>query len=298
MIGSNAHINLWKKDKQSSARVNGSTLNNGVGNSRALGFGLTHRDKLGKNGTSGFDYNYYNNENAFAREQVIESLLQEGNFLNNSKSEGKNGGKNHTFNWNTTYNNKKVFLQAFVNGGYSDSDNENSSLSNQYGLVRQDQININSSNNSSPSVSSYVTLSKKLKKDAFTINASFSSSATSNDQNIQTNTLYYDKLSGDLLKDSLLNRDLIGQSNSQRVGFGLNYSVGLKKTRDTLGRQSLNMAYTLSWGKSSNEVSTFALNNFSNALSFVDSLSTSFRTTSLDQSLGLNYNYDSRKMRI
>jgi len=299
MIGSQVRLHLWNDNKQSSANVNANTSNNGAGNSRSLGVGLNHRDKLGKNGQGGFAYNFNNNRAAFNREQVTESLNPEGNFINNNKSDGENGGGKHNLNWNMSYNSKKVFMQANVTGTYNRSDNQSTSLSNQSGLIRQDLKNRNSSTNSTPSLNAGISLSKKLKNvnNILSASASFSLAGSNRDQHISTNTLYYDKNTGALLKDSLLNRDLESKTNSRNVNFGFNYSLGLKKPKDTLGRQSLNFSYNGSAGWSANEISTFVFDNLSNKISFVDSLSTSFNSISINQTLGMNYNYGSRKMR-
>ncbi|WP_262709993.1 outer membrane beta-barrel protein [Pedobacter frigoris] len=299
MIGSNGRINLWNDTRQSSADANLSTSNNGAGTSRSLGIGLSHNDKMGKNGQSGFSYSFNNNTNAFSNEQITETINPEGNFTNSSKREGENGGSNHNINWNINYNNKKLFIQGYVMGGYNHSDNQNLSFSNQYGLIRQDLKNSNRSNGSAPNVNASFSISKKLKnqKNSFSAKASFGLSGNSRDQNISTNTIYYDKNTGAFLKDSLLTRDLNSRSNNQNLNFGFNYSIALKKPKDTLGRQSINFSYNGAVSQSMNEVSTFVFDNKTNEVSFVDSLSTSFNTISFNQTLGINYNYGSSKNR-
>lgn len=299
MIGSQAQLNLWNDNKQSSANINASTSNNGAGNSRSFGVGLNHRDKLSTNSQGGFAYNFNDNSAAFNREQVTESLNPEGNFINTNKSDGGNGGGSHNLNWNMSYNNKVAFLQANVTGTYNRSDNQSTSLSNQSGLIRQDLKNRNSSNSASPSLNAGISLSKKLKdaKNILSVTASFSLAGSNSNQHISTNTLYYDKNTGALLKDSLLNRDLDSKTDSRSINFGFNYSFGLKKPKDTLGRRSLNFSYNGSAGWSASEVSTFVLDNISDGVSFVDSLSTSFNSISINQNSGMNYNYGSRKMR-
>jgi hypothetical protein len=299
MIGSQARVNLWNDSRQSSVSASGNTLNNGAGNSRSYGVGLSHRDKLGKNSQGGFAYNFNKNRDAFNREQVTESLNPEGKFINSSKSEGENGGGTHNLNWNMNYNNKVYFVQTNLSGTYGLSNNESSSSSNQSGLLRQDLINRNQSNSTSPSLHTSISLSKKLKnvKNILTATASFSLGSGNSGQHISTNTLYYDKNTGALLKDSLLTRDVDSKSNSRNINFGFNYSLGLKKPKDTLARRSLNFNYNGQAGWSANEVSTVVFDNKSDEASFVDSLSTAFNSISFNQTLGVNYNYGSRKMR-
>jgi len=299
MVGGVAQINLWNGDKQSSANLNANTANNGAGHSQAFGIGISHNDKIGKNSGGGFGYSFSDNSAAFNREQVTESLNPDGNFINNTQSNGDNKGGNHNLRWNINTSNQKVFLQVSVSGSYGYSTNESTSLIQQSGIIHQDLKNSNSSNSSSPSLNGSISFSRKLKnlKNIFSGNASFSLSSSSNAQHISTNTVYYDKVTGAQLKDSLLNRDVDSKTNSQRLNFGFNYGVGLKKPKDSLARQSLNFTYNASTSSSANNVSTYVFDNKSNKTSLVDSLSTSFNSITFNQSLGTNYNYDSRKMR-
>ncbi|MES2276098.1 MAG: TonB-dependent receptor [Bacteroidota bacterium] len=299
MVGGSAQFNLWNDSKQSSANVNASTANNGAGHSQQFGLGLTHNDKFGKNSNGGFGYNFSDNSAAFNREQVMESLNPEGDLVNHTQSEGDNKGGSHNLRWNMNFNNNKAFMQVSVNSAYNYSNNQSTSLNQQSGLFRQDLMNNNSSNTSSPSVNGNISISRKLKnmKNIFSVNASFSLNGNSSGQHISTNTLYYDKVTGALLKDSLLKRDVDSKTNGQHLNLGFSYSVGLKKPKDTLARQSLNFNYNGSAGSSANDVSTFVFDNKSNKISRVDSLSTSFNSITYTQLLGMNYNYGSNKMR-
>lgn len=300
MIGSQANVNLWNASRQSSANANANTQNNGAGNSRSMGIGLNHNDKIGKNASAGFGYGFNNNGSAFSNEQVIESLNPQGNFSSKNQNQGKNGGMNHRVNSSLNYTNNKFYLNSELSGSYTSSDNQNTSLSNQSGLLRQDLKNSNASAGSSPNIGASISLSKKLKNktNSFSVRSSFRLSSNNNQQNINTNTIYYDKTTGAFLKDSLLNRDLSSTVKNQSADFGFNYSLGLKKPKDTLARRSLNLSYHAALSSSINDVVTFALDNKSNESSFVDSLSTSFSSISFSQSIGGNYNYNSNKMRF
>lgn len=299
MIGGNSRLNLWNDNKQSSANISASTSNNGAGRARSFGLGLNHNDKLGKNSKGGFGYDFSNNGTAYGREQVTESITSEGSFINNTKSDGDNGGSKHNLRWNMDYNDKKIFIQANVNGNYGNSTSRNISFSQQSGLLRQDLKNSNSADNSSPSIMGGIALSKKLKnvKNIFSVTASFSVNNTRGNQQISTNTLYYDKNTDAVLKDSLLKRDLNSKISNRRINFVLRYSLGLKKPKDSMGHQSLNFNYSGAAAWSENQVSTFVFGNRSDEVFFVDSLSTSFNSISFNQGLGINYNYGSRKMR-
>ncbi|RZL37563.1 MAG: hypothetical protein EOO96_04810, partial [Pedobacter sp.] len=132
---------------------------------------------------------------------------------------------------------------------------------------------------------------------SFSANFGFSSSANNNDQNIITNTLYYNKTTQILEKDSLLNRNLATVDNNQSINFGFNYSLGLKKLKDTLAYQSINFSYNISAGQSESQVATTVFDNLNNSPTFVDSLSTHYLSTTINQSAGVNYNFSNKKMR-
>jgi hypothetical protein len=299
MIGTGGQFNLWNGVKQTSANLNANTSNNGAGTNRSASVGMNHNDKFGENLRGGFGYNVNNNRNAFSNEQVIESINPEGNFINNAQNQGDNGGTTHSLNTHMNFNNKKIYLDGFINGGFNTNSNQNNSSSRQSGVIRQDLYNSNSSSNSTPNINTGFNFSKRAKdtKNSFSGRVSYYNSKTNSDQNIRTNTLYYDKNTNTLQKDSILTRELSSSNTSENVQMGGNYSIGLKKPKDTLGRQSINIGYNATASRATNLVSTLVFDNITNKVSFVDSLSTSFKTISLNQTINLNYNYDSRKSR-
>ncbi|TCD03852.1 outer membrane beta-barrel protein [Pedobacter psychroterrae] len=298
-IGGDGNVRFWKGKKQSSAHAGMNTENNGAGNSRSMNAGFNHNDQISKNTKGGIAYNYSSSSSAFARKQVLETVYPEGNFTTRSDSKGDNSNANHNLNSNIQYNNGKVFLTSNLAGSFGHLNNQNAAFSNQYGLLRQDLKNSSGTKNSTPNLNGSFNLSRKLKNNKNQLSASggFGLSNNSGTQQINTNTLYYDKNTGLLQKDSLLNRNLVNESGSQSGSFGFNYSIGVKKLKDSLSNRSLNFSYNASARSSWNEVSTFVIDNNSSGVSFVDSLSTSYRSRSLDQSLGLNYNYNTKSMR-
>ncbi|KQB99179.1 hypothetical protein AQF98_16495 [Pedobacter sp. Hv1] len=299
-LGSNANLNLWKGTKQSSGNLNYNTSNNGAGTAQNARIGISHSNKIGKNASYGLNYNYGRNNGAFTNEQAIETLNPLGTFYNETLSNGANQNNNHNLNTNFNYNdNKNIFLSGSVGASYRDSENKSMSLNKQSGVIRQDLKNVNQSSNKTPNLNVNVNLSKKLKnkKNGLSGNFGFSTSSTNADQNISTNTLYYNKVTQVLEKDSLLNRNLVTQSNNQNFNLGIGFSLGLKKLKDSLARQSLNFNYSISVGKSSSSISTFVFDNLNHQPNYVDSLSTNTNSLFINQSLGVSYNYSNKKMR-
>ncbi|RZL48654.1 MAG: TonB-dependent receptor [Pedobacter sp.] len=299
LIGSNANINLWSDTKQSSGGLSYGTSNNGAGKSNNAGIMASYADRIGKNMGYGFNYNGGLNDAAYNNEQAVETLNPLGTFYNKTLSNGDNRNNAHNFNSTFNLNNKKIYFNGSIGASYNEGKNSSSSFNNQSGVIRQDLNNINQSSNKSPRINGNFNFSKilKNKRNSLSANFGFFSSSTNSDQNINTNTLYYDKVTQVLEKDSLLNRNLVSNNNNNNMSLGFNYSLGLKSKKDTLARKSINFNYSLSVGKSNRSVYTIVFDNISNVPNYVDSLSTDYSTLSINQTLGLNYNYSNKKMR-
>lgn len=298
-FGIGGNVNLWKDTKQSSGELGYNTSNNGAGTARSITGGISHADEINKNMRYSINYNLGSNRNAFANEQAIETLNPLGTFYQKNLSNGESRNNSHNFNGNFSYKSKKIFLDGNVMVSYNNGDNISSSVNNQWGVIKQDQENINRSVNKSPAINAGFNFSKMLKNKKSSLSGNFSISSSSNqsDQYISTNTRYYDKTTELLVKDSLLNRNLFTDNNNQSFNFGFNYSLGLKKPKDTLARQSLNLSYSLSVGKNTSRVQTFVIDQLSKLPAFVDSLSTDYASVSVNQNISLTYGYSSNKMR-
>lgn len=298
-LGSNLNLSLWNDTKQSSANLGYNTSNNGAGTGENMQISGNHRDKLGKHAGLGINYNFTGNNNAFKSEQAIETLNPLGTFYTSTQSNGQNKMDNHRFLSDFNFKDKKVFISGTLSAGYNKGNTVNSSFNYQSGVIRQDLKNSNRSTNNSPNINVNMSFSKilKNKKNSFSANVGFSTSVANADQNISTNTLYYDKDTQVLRKDSLLTRNLITENNNQNVNMGVNFGLGLKKPKDTLAKQSLNFNYNLSIGNSNSDVATFVFNNSNNLPQYVDSLSRQYTSLFINQSLGINYNYNNAKMR-
>lgn len=298
-LGGNLMMNFWNDTKQSSGNLTYNTSNNGAGKTQNAGLNASHSDEINKNMRYGVGYNYGINNSAYSNEQAVETVNPLGKFYNNSSSNGDGQSNNHNLNANLNFNNKKLYLNGTIGASYSDRNNLSNSASNQFGIIRQDIRNINESSSKAPRINANFSLSKilKNKRNSFSANFGISTSSSSANQNIITNTLYYDKVSLVLEKDSLLNRNVITDNNNQNFNLGINYSLGLKKLKDSLARQSLNFNYGISVGNSQSQISTIVFDNINNTPSFVDSLSTHYTSVTINQTLGMNYNYSNKKMR-
>lgn len=297
--GAGGNVNLWKGIHQTSAQLQGNTANNGAGTSNNLNVYVNHNDKIGKNGRGGFNYRFNRNANAYSNDQATESAYPEGKLTSNSHSEGDGSNSGHNLNGNYNFNNKKMFLNAGFNSSYNQNGNISTNQSNQYGLLRQDLDNGNRSAHTTPNLNGSFSVSRKLKNslNAFTLRGNVTHNSNEGTQNIRTNTRYYNKETGTLEKDSLLNRDLISNSRNQNYNFGANYTLGFKSKKDTLTTYNLNLSYNAGISHSVSNLTTIVFDNLDQRPSVVDSLTTAFRSSSLNQQLGLNYNHNSKNLR-
>ena len=300
MIGSGGQLNFWDGDKQRSVNLNGTRSNNGAGKTSNFSAGFSNNDKINEHSRGGFRYNFDGNESAMSRESIIESITSKGSLINNSSMQGDNGSGGHNLTGSLNYNNKKIYMDASMALGYTRSNNTNKSLNKQSGLFLQDLDNKNTANSQVPRLNGYLNFSKKLKnpKNSLSGQANYSLSGNTSNQSIITNTLYYDEITGRLEKDSLLSREVDSKSTNNNMSFSLNYSHGFKKRSDSLADQSINFNYNGSGARSTTFVSTDVFDNQTGKVSYVDSLSTSFQSTTFNQAIGVNYNFDSRKRRF
>ncbi len=299
-IGSQGGINLWADSKQSGGNANYSTQNNGAGRGQNMHLSANHNDKMGKNGSVGINYSFGRNSNAFSNEQSVETSSTLGKLYNQSQSGGENSSINHNLGSNFSFNNKKLYMNGMFSLSLANTDNVNTSANNQMGFIKQDLRNQNSNISTSPRANLNLSVSKKIKNGRSFLSGNFGFSTNSNnsDQQIITNTLYYDKYTNILAKDSLLDRRIENNGNSQNFNAGFTLGMGLKKPKDTLASQSLNINYAISVAMSTNRFSTFVKNNLTHQSVFIDTLSTHTNSTSINQSLGLSYNYNNKKMRL
>ncbi len=299
MFGGGGNVNLWKDSRQSSGAMGYNTSDNGAGTAQSMNLNASHSEEVNKNMRYDVHYNLQCNKNAHTSEQTIETLNPLGTFFNKTVSAGKNEHNNHGFNGNINYNDKKVFIHSNVNVAYNKNDDNNTSANNQWGVIKQDFDNNSGSAAKSPSVNARLTLSKIFKDKKNNMSAEFgiTNSSNSSDQYISTRMRYYDKTTEALEKDSLLNRNLFTDNTSQRFNVRFNYSLGLKKPKDTLARQSLNLTYALSAGKTTSTVQTYVIDQLGNKPAFVDSLSTDYTSVIINQSAGLSYGYSGKRER-
>lgn len=294
-IGSHGNANLWNGSKQSSAGLGYNIGDNGAGLSQSRSIGISHSNKIGTNAHFGLNYNYNggnNNSKAFQAVETVNTLGKLNSQIENTNYAANNG---QALGLNFNQRTKKIYLSSSVNFSYNNNDSRTGSLNYQTGFSRQDFKNNANTNNNSPSLRAGVNFSRKLKKNTLSGNFSLSTSSNRSDQNIITNTSYYDA-NGTLEKDSLLNRSVYNSNNSKQFGFGLSYGLMLKQ--DSLATKSISLDYNGSVNIIQSDLQTYVLNPLSMASVKVDSLSVFTNNSTINQSLNLSYYQSGKKNRI
>jgi hypothetical protein len=299
-IGSKNRMNLWKGDKQTGLGLNYTTQNNGAGDSQNANISINHREKLGKTGSISFNYNANQNNNAFIREQAVETLSDLGTYFNNSQNTGNSKNGRHGFSTDFNHRNKTWFLNGSLNASLGSNSNNNFSLNNQSGVTKQDFRNVSDNDGNSSNIDANFNLSKKLKniRNHLSTNFGFAINNQKSAQLVNTNTLYYNQQDQTLLKDSVLNRNIDNDNRSQNFSFSTAYSAAISKVTDTINRSHINLNYSFSLNNSFNRSATNVLSNLTNEYRFVDSLSSELKSLFITQSVGVSYSQSNKKTRL
>lgn len=297
-LGTWNEMRRWRGDKQTGVRVNYSIENNGAGQSENSGVMLSHRDKFRGKGSLNFNYNLNQSSNDYLSEQAVETVSSIGTYYNNAHSQGKTKNASHSLSSEFTNVTGTTYLNGSVKAGYSRQQSQSDVINNQSGVVKQDFNNLSNNSSRSPDVRADFSLSGKAKGGrVLTGQLALYRTAQYSDQLIRTQTRYYDQQNGQLLKDSLLSRNLENKNISQGLDFNTHYVISLRQ--DSTGRfgSRIMLQYNLSVAATENASSTYVLNAGAK-YGFVDSLSTAFSSLFVRQSIAANYYYSSPKNRI
>ncbi|RZL12559.1 MAG: hypothetical protein EOO89_19390, partial [Pedobacter sp.] len=186
--------------------------------------------------------------------------------------------------------------------GFLVSGNSNlaASLKNQDGLLLQDISDKRNVDGRSHNISTNVNFSKlqKNRGNSFSGNLGISSNRSISDQLIDTRTLYYNNVTRELQKDSLLSRNILSENSGERFSVGLSYNIGFKRSKkDSLLRHSLSLNYQGSISNNNNQILTYVQDN-DLMPKYVDSLSSLATSLSVNQSLGISFNRSRKNARL
>ncbi|MES2417575.1 MAG: TonB-dependent receptor [Bacteroidota bacterium] len=295
-IGLNASISIWGEKEQIGSNFNTNKSDNGAGQSKSNSTAANYRRNI-KNGAIGVAYNFNNNNSDNENNSFIETVNTLGTIYSVNENSGNNSGNNQNLNLSLQQNNQKNFLNANVSIGLSKNGGINNSITKQSGIIKQDLINESNSTYRSPNFNANLSWSKRLSKKGknLSINFNIRNGQNEGEQNIISNTLYYNPISNTLAKDSLLNRLINTRSRNANLGGSVAYSIPLKQPKDSLANSNISIAYSFSLGNMNNNILTYVTDKLNN-IRYVDSLSTQYRSLFLSQNISASYGYSNKKI--
>lgn len=295
--GLNAALNLWNGDQQIGANSNLNNTNNSAGLNQSIGAGANLRRPLNKNLTLSGGYNYNQNTNENEMNSYIETLNELGTIYSDNHNKSSQKGGNNSLNLDLNGQLLDNFLNVSVNGNLSNGSSSNNSSSVQTGVIRQDLIIESGNSSRNPTLNTNVSWGKKFgkkKKRMLMMNFSAGLNKTNNDEDILTRTGYYDKVTNDLVKDSVLNRLVDTRNRSSNFSVGFNFSEPLTKATDTVKRKSIDLNYMTSVSSTNNSLHTTVINE--GQKNYIDSLSNTYTSLFINHNLNLNYRYGAKKL--
>lgn len=218
-----------------SAGGQGGAGTGGAGNNSTGGSGgttntgnpsINYRSQWGKkvqvNGNYNYAYRNVNSINSSDGQQL--SKFGTTNFTNNSTSNNKN--KTHNFNFELEYTPDSAnFLRVTPSFTYSGSNNFSNSVNVQTGLFNQTNKGITSSNNTTPSFGGIIFYQHIFKKPRRNFSVQFNYTGSDQEQNNEQNTnlLYYQENSTVVVKDSLVHRYISRDNMTRNMRASMTY---------------------------------------------------------------------------
>nr|WP_121271628.1 TonB-dependent receptor [Pedobacter schmidteae] len=295
--GLNVVGNMWEGDQQIGLNSFLSNANNSGGQSRDFSLGANIRKPLAKGLSMSGGYTFNQNRSENERQSYIETVNELGTIYNDSFNRSKQSGGNHNLNLDINGMLLKNYFNASINGSLSSNSSVNHSSSLQTGVIKQDLINDNGVSGNSPGLSANLAWGKKFgKKRKRTVLMNFNTNLnkTNNNEDITTTTSYYDKITGDLVKDSLLNRIVDTRNVSNSFNAGFSFSEPLTRADDTVKRKSIDVNYAVTLTSTHNNLQTNVRDKLGQA-HYVDSLSNIYTSLFINQNLRLSYRYNAKK---
>lgn len=290
-------LNFWRDTKQLGVTANATNTNTGAGISNNSALGFNFRNKAGKNLTVTGNYNYQHNRTERVQQSYIETVNSLGTIFTNADNESHSMNDSHRFMLHLQSKPGKSILQAGVNGLLSSGTNQSFNSSVQTGVIRQDLVTGSNSSQKRPSLSANFILGRKFKKEGRIISLNVNASNAPSDNTAQLNNKisYYDQVTGNPLKDSLLNQQITNRNHSQTVNANLTFTEPLGKYKKGLSPQNIDFIYQYSLLRNGNGIET-SDSKAGGLLSRVDSLSNQYTSSFITQRIGMNYRYTGKKI--
>jgi hypothetical protein len=289
----NLHANIWRDDTQIGLNGQASNTNNGAGINNTTNTGFTFRNKIGKNLTVNGNYNYLRNKTELSQQSYIQTVNSIGTVYNESSTQNETKGTNHNFDMGLQSVGGENYIQGGIRGSVNNSVSDAFTSSRQTGVIRQDLLNGNHSEQHSPNLNADFTIARHFKdKPGRTVSMGLMAGNTiSNSTQDQDNRIgYYDPESDLLVKDSLRNQLVDTRNRVRNVNATLTLTEPLGNPLDSLAKKSIDFSYQYAYAHTSNALVTNVQDDM-DEYRRVDSLSNKYTSSFSTHTIGLNYRY-------
>jgi hypothetical protein len=293
----NLHANIWRDDTQIGLNGQASNTNNGAGINNSSNTGFTFRDKVGKNLTVNGNYNFLRNRTELIQQNYIQTVNSIGTIFNESVTQNESKGTNHNFDMGVQSMGGKNYMQGTIRGSLNNAVSEGLTSSKQTGVIRQDLLNGNRSDQRSPNLTADFNMARHFKKPGRTVSAGLQAGNNlSNSMQDQNNRIgYYDPESDLLVKDSLRNQMVDTRNRVRNVNASLTITEPLGNPLDSVAKRSIDFSYVYAYAHTSNALVTSVQDDLGE-FRRVDSLSNKYTSSFSTHTIGLNYRYAAKAL--
>ncbi|MBB5636296.1 hypothetical protein HDF26_003247 [Pedobacter cryoconitis] len=289
--------NLWEGSQQIGFSSSSNNTNNEAGVNTTTAAGVNYRDKLSNEVTASASYNYNYNKNISQQQNSTETVTTEGTIKNIAESGAKAEDNSHNVNFNLQSIANKSYFQASLGASLATKNKDGNILSKQTGLILQDLQSESGSNAKTPNLTGNFVWARSMEKPGRSMAAGVVVSSGVNQVNddLRNKISYYDRETGKLAKDSLVNRFVDTENRTNSITADFRYSEPLKSGSDSLVKRNIDFSYFFSLSKTRNSLYT-KVDNSTGKTTVVDSLSSIYSSAFMFQRFAVSYRYQAERL--
>jgi hypothetical protein len=293
----NANGNIWRDAKQLGFNANGNNTNTGAGVNTSTNLGVNYRDKIGKKLLINGNYSYGRNKSDLDQQSFIQTINSLGTIYNESDNETHSKGNTHNFELGLQSTDIENFVSGSIRGSLGNSVSNALTSSKQTGVIHQDLINGNNSNQRSPNLNADFNMARKFKKSGrmISIGITAGNNLSNNTQDQDNRIGYYDPETNLPVKDSIRNQLVDTRNTTRNVNASFTYTEPLGNPKDSLSKKGLDFTYLFSLTHTNNGLET-NVNDEAGIPRRVDSLSNKYSSSFMTQTIGVTYRYTSKEL--
>lgn len=264
------------------------------GNTQKQGAGFTYRDQWSSKIQVNMNYSFNLTNINSINSTISQDFSTNGTTISNAESTADGNANAHIFSFEFENKLDSVnYLKITPAFSYTSLLNSSQSTTLLSGLIRQDQNSINLNSNSNPNYGVKILYDHLFKKKGRVLATELSGSSSDIEQNREQNSTitYFELLTNNALKDSLLNRMINRNNLTSNYKGTITYSEPLNLV------SRLQFSSQVNYNGYVNRTETSDLNH-AGPSPVVDSLSNMFKYSFIQARIGFNYSYDKRKLSL